>query len=178
MPHDGSRVAQRIRSRALRLAPDARRVSGLGSRTQGRAKRVFFPAHDRGLCEICRVQSQRSHPPSPISHFLSSGPPLLRLWPVEQTDGGDAALCAAPAGLLATRSFSTSHPGPIHQSNKPAIQRSTTPSLHHSDSPFDPGTASVFCLYRRRLPADHLRPASSLFDCVDGGSSRGPTHFS
>src|SRR6185437_14143758 len=46
---DGRILAQRMRRRAVRMAPGARRISGLGLRTERRVEHVFHGADDLGL---------------------------------------------------------------------------------------------------------------------------------
>ena len=90
---------------AVCLAPPACRIGGLDSGTQGRAQHlVLFPGNGR-LCAPCR-NKRRSPPGSGGSHSnpLFSCPVILRPGAVIQAHGGDVAVRAVAAGLLAASS--------------------------------------------------------------------------
>ena len=96
--HDRGRLAQRVCGGGVRCSSVARGIGGVGGGAQGRVKRVVFHAHDLGVCAL-RATGRR--PEAKVQDLVWTGAGIFHLWPDEQADAGDGAVCPAAAGLLA-----------------------------------------------------------------------------
>ena len=90
---DGRTLAQRLRGGRVRRPSLARRIGGLGGRTQGRAQRPLLHAYVVGLCRL--------RPPACLSRSLRGRVRAVRLGADGQADAGNAAAGAVAVGLLA-----------------------------------------------------------------------------
>ena len=89
---DRGAVAERVRGGGVRRASVACAVGGVGGGAEGRAERVVLDVGDGGVCAVCGAADAGA---------VCGGGGVVRDGIDGETDGGDAAVCAAAAGLLA-----------------------------------------------------------------------------
>src|SRR5579872_1663212 len=101
-PNDGRALAERDGGRAVRVAPVARRISGVDLRTQGCAERVFLAPGNLGL-RAKRATGQSARADS--AGFLCLVPSIFRARPDGQANARHPSAGSVAAGLVAAGSI-------------------------------------------------------------------------
>src|ERR1700677_2503981 len=91
-------LAQRVCGRAVCVASNPCGIRRMDFRAQRRPERLLLAAHHAGLCAL---HATAQKPKLEIENLLRVVATLFRFGFDEQADGGDAAIRAAVAGLLA-----------------------------------------------------------------------------